>query len=106
MGSKHKGSTMEELLAEEGLLEEVELRLQKRSIVESLQRLMSKQHVGPTELARRMVTSRNQINRLLDPSDTGVSLRTLDKATKALQATFHLVIEEQTKKRAAGGRRR
>ena len=67
---------------------------------------MSKRHVGPSELARRMVTSRNQINRLLDPADTGVSLRTIDKATKALQATFHLVIEEETKKRAAGGRRR
>ena len=97
---------MEELLRSEGLLEEVELRLQKRSIVDSLQRLMSKRHVGPSELARRMVTSRNQIKRLLDPADTGVRLRTIDKATKALQATFHLVIEEETKKRAAGGRRR
>jgi DNA-binding Xre family transcriptional regulator len=97
---------MEEFLGGEGLLEEVELRLQKRSIVDSLQRLMSKRHVGPSELARRMVTSRNQIKRLLDPGDTGVSLRTIDKATKALQATFHLVIEEETKKRSAGGRRR
>ena len=106
MASKHKGSTMEALLAEEGLLEEVELRLQKRNIVASLQRLMEKRHVGPTELARRMVTSRNQINRLLDPADTGVSLRTIDKATKALQATFNLIIAERTKKRATGGRRR
>jgi DNA-binding Xre family transcriptional regulator len=97
---------MESLLAEEGLLEEVELRLQKRTIVASLQRLMAKRHVGPTELARRIETSRNQINRLLDPADTGISLRTIDKATKALQATFHLVIEEPRKKRASGGRRR
>jgi hypothetical protein len=97
---------MESLLAEEGLLEEVELRLQKRSIVDSLRQLMDKRHVGPTELARRMDTSRNQINRLLDPGDIGVSLRTIDKATKALQANFHIVIEEGArKKRVAGGKR-
>lgn len=29
---------------------------------------------------------------LLDPADTIVSLRTLAKATEALEATFHLVI--------------
>ena len=34
MPSKHKGSTMGSFFAEEGLLEEVELRLQKRSIVD------------------------------------------------------------------------
>jgi DNA-binding Xre family transcriptional regulator len=67
---------------------------------------MDKRHIGPTELARRMDTSRNQVSRLLDPGDVGINLRTLDKVTKALDASFEVVIGEEKRRRSAGQRRR
>ena len=94
MPSRHKGTTMESFLEEEGLLEEVELRLEKKIFVDTLLRLMEKRKISPSELARRMKTSRTQIDRLLDPDDAGVTLRTVDKASKVLDASFHLMFEE------------
>jgi transcriptional regulator with XRE-family HTH domain len=45
---------------------------------------MELERISKAELARRMNTSRSQVDRLLDPTYEGVSLGTLWRAARAL----------------------
>lgn len=45
---------------------------------------MARKSLTKTELARAMKTSRTVVHRLLDPKDTGVTLATIWKASRAL----------------------
>jgi antitoxin HicB len=45
---------------------------------------MKQERITKTEMARRMRTSRSQLDRLLDPEKTTVQLNTLLEAAKAL----------------------
>lgn len=89
---KHKGSTFESFLEEEGLLDTAEAVAIKRVIAYELQKTMEKTHVSKTEMASKMHTSRSALDRLLDPSNTSITLNTLVKAAhflgKKLQVTF------------------
>ncbi|MEZ4297635.1 MAG: helix-turn-helix transcriptional regulator [Polyangiaceae bacterium] len=82
--NKHVGSTMESLFEELGELEEVELLTQKKLLSEKIQRAMERKKLTQTDLARAMSTSRTVVHRLLDPHDTGITLSTIARASKAL----------------------
>jgi antitoxin HicB len=45
---------------------------------------MNEQHLSKSEMARRMETSRRQLDRLLDPDNSSVTLDTLSKAAHAV----------------------
>ncbi len=49
---------------------------------------MARRKITQTELARAMCTSRTVVHHLLDPKDTGITLATLWKASKALGVRF------------------
>jgi antitoxin HicB len=78
------GSSFDDFLKEEGLYEEVAARAIKRVIARQLQGLMEKQGLTKSELARRMQTSRAQLDRLLDPDNESVTLGTLTRAAQAV----------------------
>lgn len=80
----HRGSTFDSFLAEEGILEEVEAVAVKRAIAMKVADLMQRQKVTKLAMARRMSTSRAQLDRLLDPENASVTLSTLSRAAKAL----------------------
>lgn len=80
----HRGSNFDEFLREEGILEEVELAALKRALALKLADLMEGKHLSKTDLAQRMQTSRAALNRLLDPTNTAVTLTTLSRAANAL----------------------
>jgi antitoxin HicB len=80
----HRGSSFDSFLAEEGILEEVEAVAVKRAIALKVADLMQKGSVSKVALARRMSTSRAQLDRLLDPENPSVTLGTLSRAAKAL----------------------
>ena len=81
---KHIGSTLHSLFDETGERETVNLLTQKKLIAARIVGAMAKRRMTQTELARSMKTSRTVVHRLLDPSDTGVTLSTLWKASNAL----------------------
>ena len=81
--SKHRGSNFDDFLREEGLLEEVEALAAKRLIAYELGQIMAKAKLSKAALARRMGTSRSQVDRLLDPDNESVTLATLAKAAAA-----------------------
>jgi DNA-binding Xre family transcriptional regulator len=78
------GSSLDDFLKQEGIYEEVTARAIKRVIARQLQNLMEKQGLTKSELARRMQTSRAQLDRLLDPDNESVTLGTLTRAARAV----------------------
>ena len=80
----HDGSSLDDLLREEGIHEEVEAAALKRVIALKLADQMQKQSVQKTTMAKSMQTSRAALDRLLDPSNTSVTLATLNRAARAL----------------------
>ncbi len=90
--NKHKGSTFDSFLEEEGLLENAEAIAIKRIIAYELEKTMKKEHVTKKKRAEQMHTSRSGLDRLLDPSNTSISLGSLVKVAhilgKKLQVKF------------------
>ena len=82
--TKHIGSNFDDFLKEEGMHEEVTAAAVKRVIAWQFAQAMKAQKVSKTEMAARMHTSRMVVNRLLDESDTSVTLATLARASIAL----------------------
>ncbi len=81
---KHIGSTFESFLDEKGIKDDVELRAQKEILAEQIRGAMERQAMTFATLAATMGTSRTVVYRLLDPSDTGVTLETLSRVARAL----------------------
>jgi DNA-binding Xre family transcriptional regulator len=84
MKNKHSGSSLDDWLEEEGLLEDATAVAVKRVIAWQILQAMEKQQITKTDMAKRMHTSRAALNRLLDESDTSVTLMTLASAATAL----------------------
>jgi len=80
----HDGTTLDDFLRDEGIFEEVEAAALKRALALNVADLMQKQHLQKTVMAKQMRTSRAALDRLLDPSNTSVTLATLTRAAKAL----------------------
>jgi antitoxin HicB len=78
------GSSFDDFLREEGIYEEVTARAIKRVIARQLGVLMQEQGLTKSELAKRMDTSRAQLDRLLDPENESVTLATLTRAAHAV----------------------
>lgn len=78
------GGSFDAFLKEEGLYEEVAARAIKRVIARQLDAIMRKDHLTKTMLAKRMQTSRAQLDRLLDPDNESVTLGTLARAAHAV----------------------
>ena len=78
--NSHIGSSFDAFLAEEGLLEACEEQAIKELLAEQIKRAMQENGLTRTHMAARMQTSRAALNRLLDPQNASVTLRTLQKA--------------------------
>jgi antitoxin HicB len=85
------GSSFDDFLKKKGLYEEVTARAIKRVIARQLDALMHDQALSKSDLAKRMKTSRAQLDRLLDPDNESVTLGTLTRAAQAIGR--HLRIE-------------
>jgi len=83
----HLGSNFDDLLQEDGIQEEVTVTAVKRVIAWQIAQKMKAQKVSKTEMAARMNTSRMVVARLLDETDTGV---TLARASVALGTPLHV----------------
>ena len=88
----HRGGDFRDFLRDEGLLEEVEERAMKQALALQLARLLKENELTKAEMAARMKTSRAAVDRLLDASNTSVTLATLGKAARALGLTIKIVL--------------
>ena len=81
---KHAGSSLDQLLAEDGTLAEAEAAALKRVIAWQVERGMGEKKISKSDMARAMRTSRAALDRLLDPENESVTLRTLARAARVL----------------------
>lgn len=80
----HIGSSLDDMLAADGLAEEVRAVAIKRTVAMQIEHEMQSQHITKSEMARRMKTSASQLARMLDPENDRVQLDTLIKAASAV----------------------
>jgi antitoxin HicB len=78
------GSSFDDFLKSEGSYEEVTARAIKRVIARQINSLMHDEGLTKSEFAKRMRTSRAQLDRLLDPENESVTLGTLARAAQAV----------------------
>lgn len=90
MKREHIGSDFDEFLDEEGLRAEVQALAVKKLLAIKIAELMRKEKLTKNALARRMKTSRAALDRLLDPSNSSVTIATLGKAACALKRTLRV----------------
>lgn len=94
MSKKHIGSSFDDFLADEAMLEESTAVAIKRVIAWQIAREMRAQHLTKTALAKKMHTSRAALNRLLDENDASLTLTTLAGAAAALGKKIDLRLAE------------
>jgi antitoxin HicB len=77
------GSSFDDFLKDKGVYTEVTARAIKRVIMRQLDTLMQDEGLTKSALAKRMHTSRAQLDRLLDPDNESVTLATLTRAAQS-----------------------
>ena len=82
--SKHIGSSFDSFLEEENLLAETSAEALKRVIVWQIKDFLDVNHINKTSFAQKMKTSRSQLDRLLDPENTNISLKALVSTANAM----------------------
>ena len=76
----HIAESFDSFLREEGINESVRTTAIKRVLAMQLEEAMKQHKLIRIEMARRMRTSRVQLDRLLDPDNDSVTLATLRRA--------------------------
>ncbi len=97
----HSGSSFDDFLIEEGLHEEVESAAIKRVLAWQFEQEMERQQKTKRAMAKELKTSRSQLDRLLDPQNTTVSIETLSRAARVLGKRLVLEIRDQRPVRSA-----
>jgi antitoxin HicB len=87
------GSSLDDLLEEEGTLEEINLIAAKRVIAWQICKAMEEKKLNKAAMAKEMKTSRSSLDRLLDPNNSSVSLDTIGRAARVVgkRIRFELV---------------
>lgn len=84
------GALFEDFLKEQGTYDETTEQAVKRVLAFQLATAMKDQHISKVEMAKRLDTSRSQLDRLLDPSNDGVTLAVLSRAAQVVGRSIRL----------------
>lgn len=94
MSKKHIGSTFEDFLKEEGTFEETTTQAVKRVLAWQVSEVMKEKGISKIEMAKRMHTSRSQLDRFLDPNNDKVLLETVQRAATAIGKRVSISLED------------
>ena len=86
----HIGSSLDDFLREEGILEEARSIAVKEALAWQVEQAMKREKITKAEMARRMQTSRTALDRLLDPKNVSVTLQTLFRAARAVSSDLRI----------------
>jgi len=92
MSTKHMGSSIDDFLKEEGILDQAQAQAVKEVVAWQLAEAMRKQKISKARMATLLKTSRTQVDRLLDPKND-ITLSSLQRAAAMLgrRVTIELV---------------
>jgi len=92
--NKHRGSAFDDFLRDEGILEVTEALALKRVLAWQILQTMESEKMTKTAMANAMKTSRSSLDRLLDPENDSVSLKTIGKAATVLGKSLRIELVE------------
>ena len=106
--SRQAGSSFDAFLASEGIREAVTAHAVKRVLAWQVAEAMQQQGLTKSAMAKRMRTSRSQLDRFLDPNNGAVLLETVQRAADVLGKRLVFALEDTpiARKSATGSRRR
>jgi antitoxin HicB len=84
------GSSFEDFLKEEGVLEETNAIAVKRVLAWQLEQAMERGQISKRAMAKAMKTSRSQLDRILDPNNDRIRLDTLTAAAHVLGLSLRI----------------
>ena len=84
------GSNFNDFLEEEGILEEVSAKAHKRLLAMQLADIMKENSITKTSLANKLKTSRSQLDRILDPENTTITIEVLERVAHAVGKKLHI----------------
>ena len=84
------GSSVDDFLKEEGVLDRFQAIAVKEVIAWQTQQAMKQKKLSKNKMAGLMQTSRAQLDRLLDPEQGNVTLETLQRAASALGRSLRI----------------
>ena len=93
MKAKNVGSNFDDFLREEAILDEATAVAVKRVIAWQIDKEMKSQNLTKSSMAKKMHTSRAALNRLLDATDTSLTLTTLSSAASVLGKKLRIELE-------------
>jgi antitoxin HicB len=79
MSKRHRGSSIDDFLKEEGIFEETQAQAIKEVVAWQLAEAMKKKRISKARMAALLKTSRTQVDRLLDPKND-ITLSSLQRA--------------------------
>jgi len=79
VSKKHMGSSIDDLLREEGIFEEAQAQAIKEVVAWQLAEAMRSKKISKARMATLLKTSRTQVDRLLDPKND-ITLSSLQRA--------------------------
>lgn len=88
--NKHIGSSLDDFLAEEGLMESSQSFAIKKVLAWQIAQFIEQHELTKAAMAIRMNTSRSALDRLLDPDNNSVTLKTLQNAASAIGAHLEM----------------
>jgi predicted transcriptional regulator len=88
--NRHRGSSLDDFLEQEGVLPEFQARAIKEVIAWQLAEAMKERGLTKAALARLMHTSRTQVDRVLDPENGNVTIETLQRAAELVGRRLQL----------------
>ncbi len=86
----HIGAAFSDFLKEEGIYEDVTAHAVKRVLAWQIEQAMKDQGITKVQMAKRMKTSRAQLDRLLDANNDKVQLDTVQRAAVAVGRKLHM----------------
>lgn len=88
--NKYQGSSFDSFLEEESMLGEVEAIAIKRVLASEVAAYLVANDVRKAAFAKRIHTSRSQLDRLLDAENPSVTLQTMVKAARGIGKRLEL----------------
>ena len=92
--NKHLGSSFDSFLEEEKILSQTNAEAMKRVLAWQIENFLEENHMTKTRFAKKMMTSRSQLDRLLDPENTTISLKTLVSTARAMGKHVEISISD------------
>ncbi|MCY3020447.1 MAG: helix-turn-helix transcriptional regulator [Planctomycetota bacterium] len=90
---KYVGGSFDDFLKEQGIYDEVMKIAAKKRLALQFQREMKRRNITKTLMAKKLHTSRMQVNRILSPDNSAVSVETLERAASVLGCMLRIELQ-------------